>query len=107
VSPVRRLDIQRAVMRERTRCARVIERTIEHLGGAAGPPEDDATGRALWAVLCERLDNIKRPWATRPPANDPTVARLLPRRRQRSCGICGAEDHTAPKHNFALRGNVS
>lgn len=106
MSPAGRRRVIEAVTRERARCARILEASIERLGGVAGPPEDHGLERVLWTVLCDRLDRIRRPWAVRRESPPEHSIRYVPRRR-RSCGICGGEDHTAPRHNAVRREQIS
>jgi hypothetical protein len=93
ITSAQRAEIQEAVNRERARCARVLEVTIERLGGAKGPPEDKGMERVVWAILCERLDAIKKPWRVRQAEK----RAVMPGRLRRCCGICGGDDHTAPR----------
>lgn len=79
-----RAEIQAAVNRERARCAGILERAIAELPA-------DAADREL---LEERLERIRWPWRVRMAARKAAV----PGRLRRSCGICGDEDHTAPRH---------
>lgn len=79
-----RREIQAAVNRERARCAGILKRAIAEL--PADAPERE--------LLAERLERIRRPWRVRLAARKAAV----PGRRRRCCGICGGEDHTAPRH---------
>jgi hypothetical protein len=107
MTPAGRRRVIEAVTRERARCARILEVSIQRLGGVGGPPEDNNTvERILWTVLCDRLDRIRRPWAVRRTDPPDQVIKYLPRRR-RCCGICGSEDHTAPRHNSVTPERVS
>lgn len=83
-TPSQRAEIQAAVNRERARCAGIFERAIADLG----PPPRERE------LLAERLERIRRPWRLRVAARK----RATPGRLRRCCGICGADDHTAPRH---------
>ena len=84
-TPSQRAAIQAAVNRERARCAAILERAIAELAVAR-----DVFLREL---LEDRLARIRSPWRVRAAARK----RVVPGRLRRCCGICGADDHRAPK----------
>jgi hypothetical protein len=86
-----RREIIRAVNGERARCAKLMENARTLLGND-GAWSDGKPGRA-WEVLTDYLDRIKRPYRVRRDAR----RRVVPGRLRKCCGVCGGDDHTAPK----------
>lgn len=89
-----RREVVEAVNRERARCVRLVERARAQLQASIPGKQSRAW---TWVVLTDHLDRIRRPYAVREAARRAAV----PQRLRRSCGLCGGDDHTAPKCHLA------
>lgn len=90
VTVVPRRVVVDAVMAERRRCAKVLEGAIK---GARGSGLEPLVRDVLVGVLADRLERIRQPWRVRQAIRRAAV----PGRLRKSCGLCGGDDHRAPK----------
>jgi hypothetical protein len=79
-----------AVMRERARCAVLVDNAIRRIKQSGAGP-----GAEVVAALEDLLDRVRRPWKVR--------CEVRRRRARRCCGRCGGDDHTAPSPRCPAR----
>lgn len=85
-----RAEIVEAINRERARCVRILEAAMKRL--------DSESYYDVRAMLTEKLDHIRNPYRVRVAEKRAAV----PQRMRRCCGICGGDDHTAPRHDLFI-----